>query len=104
MLLSEKIPPFAMIRIGLLLRLLLVATSPILGQTWNVKDSVEGLKEYFQTSKQFVQEMASHAKQGFDLVNKWEQFVSNALDEDCYYECPGENQVTVPNPNHKPSR
>ena len=74
------------------------------GQAWNVQDSLEGFKEYFETSKKLVHQMASHAQDGFELLSKFEQFMSHSLDEDCLYECPKLGQVTVPNPNHRPSR
>jgi len=62
---------------------------------------LEDLKLSLGAARQYLDQVLPSLQEGLRAVKKFEEFVDNTIEEDCYYECPGGAR---PQPNSRHSQ
>jgi len=60
---------------------------------------LDDIKSTLGTAKTYMDQMLPLISDGLKAVKKFEEFVDNTIEEDCYFECP-RGKVVKPNENH----
>ncbi|XP_023323403.1 group XIIB secretory phospholipase A2-like protein [Eurytemora carolleeae] len=60
---------------------------------------MEDVKTALNSARGYLDEILPMISNGIKAVQKFEEFVENSIEEDCYYECPKGNTKT-PKPDH----
>ena len=60
---------------------------------------LEDIKDTLGSAKTYLDQVLPMISDGLKAVKKFEEFVDNTIEEDCYFECPV-GKVIKPNDNH----